>query len=111
MASDSTEKKDPVAQVEQIDHDDHPEVQPINTRNATMLFLVYLVFYAGFMGLASYAPKTMGMKVVGGVNLAICYGVWLIVSAVLLAMVYMWLCDRTMKKFKSAQAVKIGGEA
>jgi uncharacterized membrane protein (DUF485 family) len=95
----------------EVDHDDHPEVESINTRNATILFLVYLALYAGFMGVASYAPKSMGVKVLAGVNLAIIYGMGLIIVAVLLAMVYMYLCSRTMIAFKANQNASNGAKA
>lgn len=95
----------------EVDHDDHPEVESINTRNATILFLIYLALYAGFMGLASYAPQKMGVKVLAGVNLAIIYGMGLIIVAVLLAMVYMYLCSRTMTAFKASQNASNGAKA
>jgi uncharacterized membrane protein (DUF485 family) len=101
----------PDSEVAHVDHDDHPEVQSVNTRNATILFLIYLALYAGFMGLASYAPKSMGVKVLAGVNLAIVYGMGLIIVAVLLAMVYMWLCSRTMTAHKANNAVDNGANA
>ncbi len=107
MSSDPTHP-DPAPQV---DHDDHPEVESINTRNATILFLIYLALYAGFMGLASYAPKSMGVKVLAGVNLAIIYGMGLIIIAVLLAMIYMYLCSRTMTAFKASQNASNGAKA
>ncbi len=107
MSSDPT----PEEPTPDVDHDDHPEVQAINTRNATLLFLVYLAMYAGFMGLASYAPKSMGVKVLAGVNLAIVYGMGLIIAAVALAMVYMYLCSRTMAAFKQTQNASNGSKA
>jgi uncharacterized membrane protein (DUF485 family) len=85
-----------------VDHDDHPDVLAVNTRNATILFLIYLAIYAGFMLLAAYWPKSMSVRVLAGVNLAIIYGMGLIIAAVLLAVLYMWLCARTMEKFKAA---------
>lgn len=99
MSSDPT-PSDGSAPAQDVDHDDHPDVLAINTRNATILFLVYLLAYAGFMLLAAISPKSMGVRVLAGVNLAVIYGIGLIVLAVLLAVVYMWLCARTMDQFK-----------
>ena len=96
-------KSDPVpATAAPADHDDHPEVSRQNTRNALILFAVYFVLYAGFMILAAVNPKAMGVIVFAGVNLAVIYGMALIVVAVLLAMIYMWLCSRVMDRHKEA---------
>ncbi len=59
-----------------------------------VLFILYLAFYAGFMGVNAFSPLTMKWSPLGGVNLAILYGLALIVGAVLLALVYMFLCKR-----------------
>jgi uncharacterized membrane protein (DUF485 family) len=75
-------------------HDDHPDVSAANARAGLVLFFIYLVFYGGFMGLAAFAPQTMGMPVLSGVNLAITYGMALIVGALVIAALYMWACAR-----------------
>ena len=57
-----------------------------------MLFAVYVVLYVGFMLLNAFAHERMQQPVLAGVNLAIVYGMGLIIAALLLALVYMWLC-------------------
>ena len=74
--------------------DDHPEVSAANARAGLILFFIYLAFYAGFMALAAFAPQSMGRPVLGGVNLAITYGMGLILGAFLIAALYMALCAR-----------------
>jgi uncharacterized membrane protein (DUF485 family) len=59
-----------------------------NTRFGLVLFGVYLVMYVGFMGLAAFAPGLMARPVLAGINLAVCYGMALIFSAFILAMIY-----------------------
>ena len=49
------------------------------------LFAAYFLPYAGFMGLAAFAPDVLATRVLGGVNLAVAYGMGLIVGAVALA--------------------------
>jgi uncharacterized membrane protein (DUF485 family) len=78
-------------------HDDHPEVSAANARAGLWLFFIYLAFYAGFMGLATFAPQAMGTPVLAGVNLAITYGVGLIVAALVVAAIYMGFCGRNAK--------------
>jgi hypothetical protein len=62
-----------------------------------VLFFIYLAFYAGFMGLAAFAPQSMGRPVLGGVNLAITYGMGLIVGALVVAALYMAACARNAR--------------
>ena len=77
--------------------DDHPEISAANARAGLVLFFVYLAFYAGFMGLAAFAPQAMGRPVLGGVNLAITYGLGLIVGALVVAAFYMTACARNAR--------------
>ena len=77
--------------------DDHPEVSAANARAGLVLFFIYLAAYAGFMGLAAFAPQVMGVPVLAGVNLAITYGMGLIVGALVVAAIYMWLCGRNLR--------------
>ena len=76
-------------------HDDeHPELSSRNARMGLVLFIIYTAIYAGFMGLNAFSPLTMKWSPFGGTNLAILYGLGLIVGAVLLALIYMFLCKR-----------------
>ena len=56
------------------------------------LFFIYVVLYAGFMVLNAFAPQRMAQAPFGGINLAILYGLGLIVAAVVLALLYVILC-------------------
>ncbi len=73
-------------------HDDHHA--PTVARNARVglwLFAFYVMLYGGFMVLNAFFPKRMAMPVYAGVNLAVTYGLLLIVGAFLLALLYMFL--------------------
>ena len=59
-----------------------------NARYGLWLFAVYVVIYGGFVALSAFRPDVMGTNF-AGVNLAIVYGLGLIVLAFLLALVYM----------------------
>ncbi len=63
-----------------------------NARIGLVLFGVYLVLYGGFVLLNAFSPDTMELTPVAGINLAILYGFALIVAALILALVYGWLC-------------------
>ena len=92
--------------------DDHPEVSAANARSGLILFFVYLAFYAGFMVLAAFAPQAMGRPVLGGVNLAITYGMGLIVGALVVAALYMAACARNAHVYgeREASASRYGSE-
>jgi uncharacterized membrane protein (DUF485 family) len=54
------------------------------------LFGLYLALYVGFMLLVTFRLDVMAAAPFGGVNLAIVYGLLLIVAALALALFYMW---------------------
>jgi uncharacterized membrane protein (DUF485 family) len=53
-----------------------------------ILFAIYLVLYGGFVVLNAFFPASMEATPLAGVNLAIWYGLGLIVAALGLALVY-----------------------
>lgn len=63
-----------------------------NARIGLVLFTVYVVLYGGFVLLNAYSPETMEWTPIAGINLAIVYGFGLIVAALVLALLYGWLC-------------------
>lgn len=63
-----------------------------NARLGLQLFGVYLVLYGGFVLLSAFAPQTMELTPVGGINLAILYGFGLIIAALILALIYGAIC-------------------
>lgn len=82
---------------EQGDHAKEIEDPDIVARRAKLglwLFAVYCGLYAGFMYLCAFEPKLMESTPAAGVNLAIWYGLGLIVGALALALVYAALCRK-----------------
>ena len=68
-----------------------------NARLGLVLFFIYLATYAAFMLINAFAPEVMKLTL-GGVNLAIIYGIGLIVFAVALAVLYLMLCSDTASR-------------
>jgi uncharacterized membrane protein (DUF485 family) len=58
------------------------------------LFWLYCVIYMGFVGIAVFAPEAMKTPVLAGTNLAIIYGMSLIIFAIILGLVYNHVCTR-----------------
>lgn len=53
-----------------------------------VLTIIYAVIYGGFVFLSIFYPSMMGIRTFFGMNLAITYGLGLIVIAIILAMIY-----------------------
>lgn len=64
---------------------EHPSASPLGLA----LFAVYLVLYGGFIALCAFNLDWMGKKGPLGLNHATLYGFGLIVSAFVLALIYM----------------------
>lgn len=81
-------------------HDPDTEQQevanPKHARYGLILFFIYLALYAAFMLLTTFAPGLMEDELFGGVSLAVIYGFGLIVIALVLALLYAWLCRSSL---------------
>ncbi len=58
------------------------------------LFWLYCIIYVGFVTLAVFATETLKIPVFRGANLAIMYGLFLIVFAIILGLVYNHVCTK-----------------
>lgn len=74
------------------------------SRIGLRLFAVYCAAYGAFMLLNAFAPKVMETTF-GGVNLAIWYGFGLIGGALVLALLYAWLCLERPESLSETQVV------
>ena len=63
-----------------------------NARLGLLFFFVYALVYAGFVAICTFRYDWMGTIVFAGLNLAVVYGMGLIVLAVIMAVIYMLLC-------------------
>jgi len=64
------------------------------TKLGVILFFVYLIIYAGFVAIGVADYTLMGKIVLGGQNLAVVYGIGLIIFAILLGLYYNWQCTK-----------------
>jgi uncharacterized membrane protein (DUF485 family) len=78
--------------MENRDPGEHPHLIARNARYGLVLFVIYVIFYAAFVWLSAFCPAVMAEPLVGGVNLAVCYGFGLIIAAFVLAIIYMLAC-------------------
>lgn len=64
------------------------------TQIGTRMFLVYALIYAGFVAINITRPTLMEAEVLWGLNLAVVYGFFLIIFALVLAVVYNHMCGK-----------------
>ncbi len=74
------------------DEGNHPPTAARNARWGMLLFVLYLAGYATFVLAGAFAPAWLAQRPWAGVNLAIWYGFGLIAAALVVALVYSWLC-------------------
>ncbi|MCX7834223.1 MAG: DUF485 domain-containing protein [Ignavibacteria bacterium] len=75
----------------------------VKTKLGLILFFIYLVIYSGFVFLGTFYPKSLGAKVLFGLNLAYIYGMCLIVLAGLMGLIYNFLCTGFENKLNSKE--------
>jgi uncharacterized membrane protein (DUF485 family) len=63
-----------------------------NTHYGIVLFLIYLVLYVAFVLAIAFAPATMDAAPWSGINVAVLSGFGLIGAALVMALLYGWLC-------------------
>jgi uncharacterized membrane protein (DUF485 family) len=69
-----------------------------NSRIGLILFFVYSAAYFCFIALNAFRPNLMEETPFAGLNLAILYGLALIVGAFVLSIIYGWLCRKPARK-------------
>jgi hypothetical protein len=78
------------------------------TQIGVRLFVVYALIYGIFVFINLISPVTMERIVLWGMNLAVTYGIGLILLAILLALVYNRLCALKEIELHSPSAEKAG---
>jgi uncharacterized membrane protein (DUF485 family) len=77
-----------------------------NARIGLVFFGLYLFLYCGFVLLNAFAPETMEVTPLAGINLAILYGFGLILAALVLSFAYGFLCKPTQEQDATTEADK-----
>jgi len=70
------------------------------------LFWLYCIIYMGFVGIAVFATDLMKTPVLAGVNLAIIYGMALIVFAIILGLIYNHVCTKKEDELNGKEEAK-----
>ena len=68
------------------------------------LFFIYLICYAGFVIIGVFQYELLAIQVLGGINLALAYGIGLILFAVILGVVYNYYCTKYEDEVEKQQS-------
>jgi len=74
------------------------EAVAFKTKLGLILFAIYSAIYAGFVIINTLSPKTMGTRIVLGLNLAAVYGFGLIILAIIMGVIYNHVCTKMENK-------------
>ena len=75
------------------------------SRLGLIMFAIYVPIYLAFILICVLSPKTMSIDI-GSLNLAIVYGLFLILLAIVQALIYNNICSRKEKEDKVGEATK-----
>lgn len=81
---------------------------PYKTRLGSWMFALYALVYAGFVTITIASPVLMERVIVWGLNFATVYGLFLIVFALALALVYNALCNSKERELAGVDPVGEG---
>lgn len=88
------------------------ESAALKSKIGLILFGVYALIYAGFIVINTLTPKTMGTRIILGLNLSVVYGIGLIILAIVMGIAYNHFCTKMEDKMnKPAKAGKTDEEA
>lgn len=74
------------------------------------LFFVYWAVYSGFIIINTVNPKLMGLRVILGQNLAVTYGMGLIILAIVMGLIYNKLCTNKENELNKPEVAAKGDE-
>lgn len=74
------------------------------------LFILYALIYAGFVAINLISPTTMEVKIIFGLNLAVSYGLALIIFALILALIYNGKCNSKEREMAALDAAEKDGK-
>ena len=75
------------------------KVTEAKTKLGIMLFFISCFFYACFILINTISPKLMEIEVCFGLNLAPFYGFGLIILAIIMGLIYNYLCTNIENKY------------
>ncbi len=78
----------------EMKQDRNEEVIQYKQKLGLLMFLIYVTAYSGFVFISVFNVELMDIVMIFGLNLAVFYGLGIIVFALILAVIYSVLCKR-----------------
>ena len=78
----------------------------IKSKIGLILFGFYSLVYAGFIVINTIKPKLMEVYVIFGLNLAVVYGIGLIILAIVMGLIYNQICTNFENKMNNPEGAK-----
>ena len=72
------------------------------------LFFIYFICYSGFVAIGVFSYELLSTTVFAGLNLAVVYGMGLILFAVILGIIYNYYCTKYEDKADAANELMKG---
>ena len=66
------------------------------------LFIVYALIYAGFVAITTIQPEVLEKDIFLGLNLAVVYGMGLIILAIVMGLIYHFICSKKEDEMTAA---------
>ena len=85
-----------------VNHEPDP-ASAYKTRIGVYLVIFYGIVYTGFIVLNTFIPRVMTTPIIFQLNLAVFYGFGLIILAVIMGLVYNFLCSRKEDELKKQE--------
>ncbi len=73
------------------------------------LFFAYGLIYTGFVLINTVKPKLMEVNILLGMNLAVVYGMSLIILAIIMGLIYNYFCTKKEDELNKSKADKEEG--
>lgn len=90
--------------------EEHEIVTQQKSKLGVRLFFVYLICYAGFVIIGVFNYELLSTTVFAGLNLAVAYGIGLIVFAVILGIIYNYFCTKYEDEAEKLDTLTKGDE-
>ena len=78
---------------------------PKKTRLGVILFLIYSAIYAGFVVIGALFPDALGGRIFANLNLAVVYGMGLIILAAVMGLFYNHFCTKYERQMNREEKV------
>lgn len=73
------------------------------TKIGIRLFALYCIIYTGFVIINTVKPQLMATKIIAGLNLACVYGFGMIILAIIMGMIYNFMCTKAENQMNNTK--------